>query len=992
MRKHVKFLAMILAALLMLEVAPLALFADSGDPGTYQGNGQETTNDAGTLPEGTETPSEPVAPVDSDSLTLDVIEWRSQNSNADFYVFDEDTHIDVNEVLLRLTFSEKVSRLTVKIDEKEASFIKMLNYGFLNTELSDGLHKMDIYAVNDNGEVNETVYFYVDGDEDYPVFELETPASLLRGESVEIRLNGTNLQNVDSLSMTLAMDRSFSVENVILPDGVVGMYMWYRGELQIVADVVDASKITDDCLAVICIKAPTDASVENFTWTVKSSEIVLTEESGLGTSDGFTGGIHVQTPEMGVAYAYTVEYNGPAVKGAEYTLSVVHYNGSAVVGAPIYAVIDGEDCLIGITDEDGKLTTTFFDTYESYTVYAKTEDGVVSDTVTIACMTPSGDISGVPYGITVNSPVYNGKSVSWMSNVLGSSANAILRLSTVPTMSNAAEIVGTSVTTYYNDGESLNRVNTVSVTDLAPGMTYYYQIGDGTIWSEVHSFTVRAVGESVSFAVLGTVTGSANANCVVNAIMNGGTAYDFAIQTGNAISDPSDYAAWVALHEQMNGLTLDTIRALSPAERGNKTIKAMYGIDGDAYSYEIGNVYMAVVNGETVEELKELLYWVYDDAKTSACAWKLLVIHTPVYAANDAAYNAAANQWVPYFAEAAGIDVVFSGADGSYGRTDSLKEGAITNQNGVTYVNVGSMGAKPETFAAGSEFAFASNEFNAMYLGVTATADELIITAYNVAEDGTVTVMDSVTKVPYVCDEYEHTYRINYTTNSVICSVCDHRVPVREYTGPFWLGQDMYFSENGAYKTGWVTYNGDVYYFAPKGLNAVNGEYTISGYTYVFEDYKLKLGAWFERDGYTMLKWAGITQRQTWFTMDGETYYFDANGNRVTGLNTIYVELEDGTFAKEYHLFDENGCHQGRLEDGLHVFEDLVIYTIDGVAQQMGLVMDAEGNYYYIGSSREAVRNVTRSVTGKWTNDLLPAGTYTFGADGKMIDPPALNG
>ena len=46
-----------------------------------------------------------------------------------------------------------------------------------------------------------------------------------------------------------------------------------------------------------------------------------------------------------------------------------------------------------------------------------------------------------------------------------------------------------------------------------------------------------------------------------------------------------------------------------------------------------------------------------------------------------------------------------------------------------------------------------------------------------------------------------------------------------------------------------------------------------------------------------------------------------------------------------------------------------------------------DGDYYYARSSGEILRNTTYWITK--TNDLLPAANYTFGADGKMVNPPA---
>ena len=65
-----------------------------------------------------------------------------------------------------------------------------------------------------------------------------------------------------------------------------------------------------------------------------------------------------------------------------------------------------------------------------------------------------------------------------------------------------------------------------------------------------------------------------------------------------------------------------------------------------------------------------------------------------------------------------------------------------------------------------------------------------------------------------------------------------------------------------------------------------------------------------------------------------------------------------------------------RDEDGeLRVYED-------GKPIRAGLIMDENGDYYYINSTLKAVRNTSYYVTNN--NGLLPQDTYYFGADGRL--------
>ena len=123
-----------------------------------------------------------------------------------------------------------------------------------------------------------------------------------------------------------------------------------------------------------------------------------------------------------------------------------------------------------------------------------------------------------------------------------------------------------------------------------------------------------------------------------------------------------------------------------------------------------------------------------------------------------------------------------------------------------------------------------------------------------------------------------------------------------------------------------------------------------------------------------MLVWhAGLVQ-------DGDDYrYFKRNG-MVTSVET-YVAKTNGLLKAAKYTFDA----EGRLMklEGLH--EDLngnLCYYVDYVKNYAGLV-EVDGSYYYIASDLKAVKNCTYYVTK--TNDLKPAGYYTFDADGKMI-------
>ncbi len=187
---------------------------------------------------------------------------------------------------------------------------------------------------------------------------------------------------------------------------------------------------------------------------------------------------------------------------------------------------------------------------------------------------------------------------------------------------------------------------------------------------------------------------------------------------------------------------------------------------------------------------------------------------------------------------------------------------------------------------------------------------------------------------------------------------------------------------------GWQNINGVDYYFDADS-NAVDGKYTVDGHTYTFEKGKLVDAAWEKAADYTVCWWAGKKIENTWFTVNGKTYYFimdqmctgiqkvayrDANGNR-DGYR-YYIFADDGVWMEDYTGFFTNGIDSCWAENGIAAYK--------------GLCQDAEGNYYYMNSQYLAIKNCTYSISEGRANGLLPAGKYAFGADGKMLNPPSV--
>jgi hypothetical protein len=103
-------------------------------------------------------------------------------------------------------------------------------------------------------------------------------------------------------------------------------------------------------------------------------------------------------------------------------------------------------------------------------------------------------------------------------------------------------------------------------------------------------------------------------------------------------------------------------------------------------------------------------------------------------------------------------------------------------------------------------------------------------------------------------------------------------------------------------------------------------------------------------------------------------------------IKTEAVAAYGGHIDENGNLSCDRCAEKLSTKNGL-VFDDdgAVRYYVNGAATRAGLVMDSQGNYYYINSSLKAVKNCTYSFSNAMGNGLLPGGTYQFDTDGKLV-------
>ena len=131
--------------------------------------------------------------------------------------------------------------------------------------------------------------------------------------------------------------------------------------------------------------------------------------------------------------------------------------------------------------------------------------------------------------------------------------------------------------------------------------------------------------------------------------------------------------------------------------------------------------------------------------------------------------------------------------------------------------------------------------------------------------------------------------------------------------------------------------------------------------------------------------------------LDGDYYYVKTSTGEVVHGKSYWVTATNGLLPVGQYAFDETGKMidppavdpdpkpepDPEVKNGIVAENGSLYYYVDGKLTGAGLIW-LDGDYYYVKTSNcEVVHGRSYWVTA--TNGLLPAGLYTFGADGKMI-------
>ncbi len=856
------------------------------------------------------------------------------------------TVLTTDTFTVRTTFSDTAGKYASGVD---ASTVRMYvdgvnvldneNYSFAlnasdgyaelyNLTLADGSHSISVFLRDGFGnDTQETRYFTVQSGTAAPASVSVKPTSEtapLGGQvKLEIRSSG---DAVAKNATTIRLSNMFPDVEVQFSDNYTGesTYTKTSATLTLNAQRKDGADAEDDLIATVVVKVPaTLTENESFLFEVKSGSFT--------SVDGYYNTYSAPEVKLPVGTDIVISCDPILVGGDPGVIKVTDAEGKALAGVGIYLASD--DSLIGTSDENGLLETNYFsDEAGKVTIYAKTEDGMLSFQYNVFIYDTVKDSEETPVQVLFNGTSDNatGKSLSWMSNPLDKGAQSLRYRAEGGSEEDWTTVEAESyLGTFVTGGNTASNINSVKLTGLDAGTTYEYQVGNGTTWSETSSFTV---GSGSKFFVMADIQASdlTNVKAMIGNIKANG--YNFGIQTGDAIDDVTSYTQ-VVNATQLFGTDLmggmDLIHVLGNHEyygdASANVASALYNLpaasSGSYYSLTYGDVYVAVINYTATDaELIAALDWLVKDAQSSSATWKVLTIHQPPYYTNASGGNAPVNTYVPAAVEKAGIDVVFSGHDHSLARTNPLTNGQIDEENGVLYYIGGSSGEKSYSITSQSIFdyetifALATTDFSATYIGVSADSEKMVLEIYDVSADGSQKCVDSYTLYSLVgaCAAEGHDLdNAVYGDGKLICNNCGTAIDPAEAKFTGWAvdkesGLSMYFVA-GKYQTGEFLLDKTTYYFDENGV-AYDGPVEVNGVKMEFNN-GLLIGGYTGfvtgSDGNTYHYVEG-KMTYGWLEIDGYWYHFDA----ATGImctETHVMPDDEAKSKKAYYDFDKDG-------------------------------------------------------------------------------------
>ncbi|NPV29509.1 MAG: metallophosphoesterase family protein [Firmicutes bacterium] len=262
-------------------------------------------------------------------------------------------------------------------------------------------------------------------------------------------------------------------------------------------------------------------------------------------------------------------------------------------------------------------------------------------------------------------------------------------------------------------------IHTATLTNLRPGVTYLYRVGDGVRWSRICSFTTESRNASrFSAVVFGDSQCRLKNYRVWRETLQAAVKREnprFIISTGDLVDDGSDQRQWDAWfaagqgvleglpemaavgnhelsHSGGDGMPQSFLAQFSLPENGPPGLKEL------AYSFDYGDAHFVILDsrfGSNSPLLKLQRDWLKGDLERTRKKWKIVVFHRPPYYAKANRSNDDVREAFCQIIEENRTDLVINGHDHAVMRTYPIAGGRIAARaEGTVYLIAGRSGEK----------------------------------------------------------------------------------------------------------------------------------------------------------------------------------------------------------------------------------------------------------------------------------------------------------
>jgi len=415
----------------------------------------------------------------------------------------------------------------------------------------------------------------------------------------------------------------------------------------------------------------------------------------------------------------------------------------------------------GKTDADGKIVTDLFGNYPTGTIFKVwVEDsvGALGNIATITTFDSLGVSQPSKIVVTTGENPATEVGISWETNLDITSGNLIIGKQA--DLSDGKIIIATNkeITTSLNGYERLYQAWGAYAEELEPSTVYLYKVGEDNNYSEIKSFKTAKASGDVTVAFYGDIQGSyPKFPNTINSLKALYPDIDMSMIAGDVSDNGHIYSDWSGIDSGFGSYLSSGIWAATIGNHDSyfdaQTFTSFFNGPNNGtyktsrnYSFEIGNIVVYNLDTEAVysydPDFTGQIAKMREVFNNSDKTYKIVLMHRSAYPMN---YNEADVRLLHTVFDELKIDLVLSGHDHIYNRTEMLDGQKVTEGNGTKYVVGGS--------SSGSKFYGADSngrdwqdvvydDDNPVFSVLKTRGDKLYFEAYAI-EDGASVLIDS---------------------------------------------------------------------------------------------------------------------------------------------------------------------------------------------------------------------------------------------------------